>query len=245
MTGEYPTQDLRLVTAVFATNTATKLSARRSSNAPMFVDIVDERALKRPQAEEFIHENYARNYGADVRHFLPRLMTLHDNAGELMATLGFCRARTNRLFLEQYLDKPVETVLSTALGADVGRYGLVEVGNLAASRAGGSRWLIAALTAYLKAAGYDWAVFTAVPSLRNSFVRMGVELVALAPADKARLSDDEQKLWGAYYDTEPVVVAANVHQSFRALTNYLRFQDDRYNLKKMWDHALAVGAGAG
>ena len=47
------------------------------------------------------------------------------------------------------------------------------MGNLATVSSGGARWLIIALTAYLQGAGYDWVVFTAVRSLRNSFEKPG------------------------------------------------------------------------
>src|SRR3989304_9980709 len=83
---------------------------------PMRVDILEAGAPGRGAAEAFIHSHYAQAYGADVRHFLPRLMVLHADDGELLATLGFRRARNDRLFLEQYLDMPVEPQLALKLG---------------------------------------------------------------------------------------------------------------------------------
>lgn len=215
-----------------------------NQTVPMRVDILEAGVPGRDAAEAFIHSHYAQAYGADVRHFLPRLMVLHAADGELLATLGFRRARNERLFLEQYLDTPLETQLALKLGYYCQRYEMVEVGNLATKKPGGARWLIAALTAYLKAAGYEWAVFTAVRQLRNAFARLNVELVPLGPADKSRLDMQEQILWGKYYETDPQVVVASVSQSYEALLGYLDFESDRHRLKPLWQGAFAAGSAA-
>lgn len=208
--------------------------------SPMQVGLLDEHAAGRHSVESFIHQHYARAYDADVRHFLPRLLVLHDDT-ELQAALGFKRARGNRLFLEQYLDVSIEAALSLRLGRYVPRHGLVEVGNLVTAHAGGARWLITALTAYLKGAGYDWAVFTAVTALRNAFTRLGIELVPLAPADPMRLVPEERARWGSYYATEPMVMAASVHQSHDALQGKLLQGDNGNRWLSLWREAFAAG----
>ena len=117
---------------------------------------------------------------------MPILLGLRDHSGEYVAALGMRHAENTPLFLEHYLDQPVEEVLSNILRAEPGeisRRSIVEIGNLAAEHAGGSRWLIVALTAYLQGAGYDWVVFTGVQSLRNSFRKLGLKLFPLAQAE--------------------------------------------------------------
>lgn len=215
--------------------------AARDAGIPVRIDIIDEAGAGRAQAEQFIHDQYARAYGADVRHFLPRLMCLRNDAGDLRAALGFRRARGEQLFLEHYLDAPIERALQAGTGQAVDRFSLVEVGNLAVAGAGGARWLIAALTSYLKAAGYDWAVFTAVAALRNAFEKLGVSLTVLAPASVTRLAKSERAAWGRYYDTRPQVVAANVHQSFAAISRSLDSGAERRTIQAMWNHAFATG----
>lgn len=217
-----------------------QVRALKAGPSPMQVGLLDEHAAGRHAVESFIRQHYARAYDADVRHFLPRLLVLHDDT-ELQAALGFRRARGNRLFLEQYLDVSIEAALSLHLGRYVPRHGLVEVGNLVTAHPGGARWLIAALTAYLKGAGYDWAVFTAVTALRNAFTRLGVELVPLAPADVMRLTPEERADWGSYYATEPMVMAASVHQSHDALQGKLLQGDDGHRWLSLWREAFAAG----
>lgn len=195
----------------------------------------------RPEVEGFIRASFAAAYGASLHHFLPDLMSVRDGRRALLAVLGLRPAESGALFLEQYLEAPIEDTLGRALRRDVTRAGLVEVGNLAVAHSGGARWLIAALTAYLKGAGVDWAVFTAVPALRNAFARMGIELSPLALADPRRLAEAERTQWGRYYDTGPLVMAASVHQAFDALTSFLRRTGDRYRLIGLWKRAYAAG----
>jgi len=196
---------------------------------------------ERPEVEGFIRASFAAAYGARLHHFLPDLMSVRDARRALLAVLGLRPAASGALFLEQYLECPVEGALGRALRREVSRAELVEVGNLAVAHSGGARWLIAALTAYLKGAGVGWAVFTAVPALRNAFVRMGIELMTLAPADPRRLTEAERAQWGRYYDSGPLVMAASVEQAFDALTAFLRRTNDRYRLIGLWKHAYAAG----
>ena len=84
------------------------------------------------------------------------------------AVLGFRYADQAPLFLEHYLERPVEQLLAARLKRPVDRSRLVEVGNLAVTTAGGGRWLITALTAYLSATGSEWALFTIGPALVNN-----------------------------------------------------------------------------
>jgi Thermostable hemolysin len=213
--------------------------------APIDVRLLDRSSPARAATEAFITAHYAWAYGAQVRHFLPRLLALYGADGALFAALGFRSALGERLFLEHYLDLPAEVALSLHLGSSVPRAGMVEVGNLVTARPGGARWLIAALTAYLKAAGYDWAIFTAVHQLCNAFTRLGIKLVPLAQAAKERLPESDQASWGSYYETGPMVVAASVHQSFSALFDSIETQRQIAGPRHLGPKRLTNGIIAG
>jgi len=111
-------------------------------------------------------------------------MVLRNDSGRLLAVLGLRETGSEPLFLEQYLDRPVEQALSAAAAYPIYRDSLVEVGNFAAGATGGGRWLITALTAYLYAAGHSWTVFTCGPELQNAFRRPGVDLLDLGAASR-------------------------------------------------------------
>lgn len=163
---------------------------------------------RRREVEAFIHDVFARRYGADVAAFAPNLALLEEQ-GRIVAAAGWRSADSGPLFLERYLDAPLESVFAKIAGQPVQRSRIVEVGSLAAGRRGASVQMIFLMAEQLDKLGYEWVVFTATRELLTIFLRLGLPLLALAPADPARLGD-EAGLWGSYYDTLPVVVAGRV-----------------------------------
>ena len=155
---------------------------------------VDE--ARRRAVEDFVRERFAAHYQARVRHFMPRLFALEAADGSLHGAVGCRGAAEQGLFLERYLDEPVESVIARRTGERVEREGIVEVGNLAAHGAGTARLLIIALTRILAAEGVRWVGFTGTPALINSFRRLGIALHGLAPADPRRLGVDRDQ-WRA------------------------------------------------
>lgn len=113
------------------------------------------------------------------------------------------------LFLERYLDMPIETAMAQLAGQPVKRERIVEVGHLASEKHGSSIQVILALAEHLARQGHEWVVFTATRELLGIFSRLGLPLLALAPADAARLGQAAAS-WGRYYETRPVVVAGKI-----------------------------------
>lgn len=169
-------------------------------------------SARRAEAEAFVRQVFARRYRADVSSFAPNL-TLLEQDRQIIATAGWRGAETGPLFLEPYLDRPIEQVMAGLAGEAVERRQIVEVGNLASEKPGGSVQVILALAGHLAAQGYQWVVFTATGELIRIFARLGLPLLALVPADPARLGD-EAGAWGSYYETAPVVVAGRIRWAF-------------------------------
>jgi hypothetical protein len=167
---------------------------------------------RRAEAETFVRRVFARRYQAAVSSFAPNL-TLLEQRQQIIAAAGWRGAENGRLFLERYLDTPVEQAMARLADESVERRRIVEVGNLASERAGGSVQIILALAGHLAAEGYEWVVFTATAELIRIFAKLGLPLLALAPADPARLGE-EAKAWGNYYETAPVVVAGRIRWAF-------------------------------
>ncbi len=166
-------------------------------------------AAQRSALEGFIAARFQRAYGARLTHFLPHLLGLRDGAGEWQAAVGYADAAAGPLFLEQYLDAPVEDVLAQALERPVERRRVVEVGNFAAARAGVARRLIPALAARLRELGFEVAVFTATRELRNAFLRLKLWPLVLATADPGRLRAGAGT-WGSYYAHRPAVMGGRI-----------------------------------
>lgn len=215
-----------------------------NSLTPAAVTFSPQIGNDRIQLERFIHAVFAEQYAADIRRFMPVLMGLHSQSGSYLAALGLRMASDGPLFLEYYLRQPVEKMLSSAAHYEpdeISRTSIVEVGNLAAHHAGGARWLIIALTAYLQGAGYDWVVFTSVTSLRNSFRKLGLKMYSLGRAELQMLPDAEQSSWGSYYDSHPQVMAVNVHHTYGVLERLLRLENALAALRNIWQQSFTFG----
>jgi hypothetical protein len=192
------------------------LSSRR--HAPVRVSQTTLGSPRRAEAEAFIRTTFAAHYGAQVPAFAPNLMLVEDDRGLLAAT-GWRCAGDEPLYLERYLDTPIEHSISRVAGHEVERTRIVEVGNLASAKAGTSLEVILALARHLDQLGYDWVTFTATRTLVGIFHRLRLPLLALATANPERLGE-EASAWGRYYDTAPIVVAGRIRLALEQVRNH-------------------------
>ncbi len=201
----------------------------------MRLDIIEPHHVDRTEAEDFIRATFHDVYRARIEHFMPHLIRLKTLQDDLVAIVGYRDGASHPLYLEHYLDAPIEQVLSAKVGQPVRRQDIVEVGNLADAAPGGARAAIIILTAFLYSAGYRWVVFTGVPMLRNAFGRLGLEPVELADADPALLPTGEMENWGSYYAGQPLVMGGDIRQGFASLDLLRRLLIDT------WQDALDQG----
>jgi hypothetical protein len=212
-----------------------------TDNLPTCVRTCPPGGPQRMAAEQFVHHCFKQHYSADIRHFMPMLMSLSDEQDRLQAVLGFRHADDEPLFLETYLDQPVEQILSSRICQPVDRSRLVEVGNLSVANAGGTRWLFTALTAYLSTTHCEWVLFTIGPLLHNAFRRLGFTLVDLAEARRERLPAEEQAAWGSYYDQKPRVMAGKLAHGHAGLWAMC---EREVAMMELWQQAVAAGSEA-
>lgn len=180
--------------------------------------LVERRGEARGEVESMIRERFARAYQARVAQFMPRLLALQGDDGVPVAACGLRHADGQPLFLERYLDAPVEVAIGKACKLPVTRAQIIEVGQFAGSGGGAFRSLIVRLTAMLHREGQAWVVFTGTTALRNAFSRLGLEPCELGPAEPERLHETERGDWGSYYAHSPRVLCGNVGEGFLALS---------------------------
>ena len=180
------------------------------------LEIVPPGHPDRASLQRFIADGYARAYGADVRHFARTLVGLRRADWQWKAAVGYTLVGPEAVFLEQYLDRPVEDVLTERTGAAVRRDEIVEVGNLAALDAGAARQIIVRMTELLHRLGRSWVVLTSTKALLNSFSRLGIHPIRLAKADPGRLPDGGAS-WGTYYASEPCIMTASIPLGYARL----------------------------
>lgn len=165
----------------------------------------DAKDPQRGELELFVQGAFASRHSARVRSFMPTLLALRNDKGEICSVAGFRSAAHEPLFLEHYLDGPIERAISTVTRLEVSRSHIVEVGNLAGMNCRSAMRLILALPRLLLDRGHRWMVFTATDTVRQLLANYHAPLIDLAPAVASRvqgLGDD----WGRYYDTNPRIM---------------------------------------
>ena len=163
---------------------------------------------QRHLVESFIGKRYMDDYGAKLSHFCTQLV-ISVFGTQLQAAIGYERADQQPLFLEQYFSLPVEQLIAQASNTPCTRSQIVEVGNLASDSPGALRRFILILGRYFVQQQYQWVVFTAIPSLLNTFEKFNVPLFELGIADPQALGDKAEH-WGNYYSKSPKVMAAHI-----------------------------------
>ncbi len=166
----------------------------------------------RQKLERFISSTYKSVFNATLKCFLPNLVAATLSNGEIRSAFGYCDASQDRLFLESYLDGPIESLLSQKAGQCVPRNKIVEVGNLSIDKNANSVSTIRDIACYLQKLGYEWIVCTATRYLRVLFLKSGSRPISIARASISRVSADGTD-WGNYYLTVPEILGGNIEKS--------------------------------
>jgi hypothetical protein len=197
-----------------ATAACSAADQHRSFGRNLRVAEVSAGSPPRTELEAFVAEAFRRRHDATVQSFMPTLLSFRDGDGVLRGVIGLRGAARQALYLEQYLEQPVEAAIAAATGQPVERREVVEVGNLAGSNCRTAMRMVALLPAHLLANDYRWIVFTATNAVRGILQGFGAPLVELARADGSRVSGGPDR-WGHYYDTDPRVLAGYLPASRR------------------------------
>jgi hypothetical protein len=163
---------------------------------------------QRPALETYIGQQFASTYDAKITEFLPILSSMECH-GNISAVAGIRPARETDLFIEQYLDAPIEVILSQLNQTSIDRSSIVEIGNLSATHRGATLLFFVVQIAMLHEAGIKWDVFAATNQVETIMSKLNFVSLELGPADPARLGDDA-KNWGSYYDTQPTILATDI-----------------------------------
>lgn len=171
-------------------------------------------ADNRGDQEAFIKSVYRRVHSAEIQQFLPNFLSLLNQSDQLLAICGLRYGDESQLFLEQYLNAPIEQVLLLHTGREVSRERIVEVGNLAVASPAHIRHLLASLNTHLHSTDVEWVVFTGINTLYNSLRKLNIPMHILGKADLGRLPHTQHSAWGSYYEANPQVIAVQRFQPY-------------------------------
>jgi hypothetical protein len=167
---------------------------------------------------EFAKRLFENHHCAKINPRYLQWRSINAPDGKPLAVLGYRSAGDGPLFLESYLDRPIEQIVPERLGITVARHQIVEIGCLAAipSAAQVRLWRE---TAELLGEHHAVAVATLTEPLQRSFARIGLPLVPIAAASSDRVAASEED-WGSYYNQVPWVCAGIIAEGATALSRY-------------------------
>ncbi len=183
--------------------------------SPVF-ELIEHVGDDRAAVETFISQRFAECFGSRIEAFMPRLFSLRNREGDICGAFGL-RSTNRNLFLEQYLDSPIEKTIAVNVRSRIERRTIIEVGHFSGAMPGTVRTMIGLLTERLHREGFEWVVFTGTTSLRNAFCRLGLCPIDLQAATIDRLPVEERAAWGSYYEHAPRVLVGNVQEGYRAM----------------------------
>lgn len=128
---------------------------------------------QRAEVEGFIKGIFKYHHQAQVTSFLPNLFAVFNETGQTQTALGIKGASQGSLYLEHYLDEPIEKLVGNTLGETVKRSEVVEIGNLASQNSASCKALFAHITQHLQEQNVNWITCTGTATLRVVFKRLG------------------------------------------------------------------------
>ncbi len=159
--------------------------------------------------ETEIRERYAHHFGARIEGFMPWLLRFTPaNAGD-SGVLGLRPASGGELYLESYLDAPIERYIESLAGRPVARSAIVEIGQLAVEHRSVVVPFFRALVPFLREQGYRWVCFTATGPVRALLARAGLSGSEITAASAERVAGRGDE-WGSYYQHDPRVIVGDL-----------------------------------
>ena len=166
-------------------------------------------------ATQFTREQYKERFSSELTEFYPNTVSVYED-GVLTAVAGFRGAGTGKLFLEQYLDTPIEDCIWEKFTPPAERHEIVELGGFAATTRHAALALMQYLAPTLYELGYKKLVCTANKPIQMCLRKLGLEPIFVADADEAKLTESNEN-WGTYYKGHPQIFTGDIKAGIQAM----------------------------
>lgn len=170
-----------------------------------------EAGAERSIVEQYIAAKFKQSHGASIEKFLPFILEMRSD-DSIDAAIGLRPGHFKPMFLEQYLDGPVEQQIAQFSNRPIDRSSLIEVGNLVVTKRAAGLILFLVVAAALAKANYEWMVFTVTPEVERLMQRLGFTPSYLVMADQSKLERNTTD-WGCYYENAPKVMVGSLTEA--------------------------------
>jgi len=185
---------------------------KTDSASSLNMDVFSEHSANRDKVEAFIKAGFMKTFGANISVTMPFLLSVSE--GKLKAALGI-RPATSGLFIEQYLDKPIER-LSFFLSHHANREDIVEIGNLYSNSNRFTIPLFLVTAVSLFCLNFRFMAFSGTNKVIDLINKAGIDYEYICEATPGQLENSIDE-WGSYYETKPIVVVVSLAQVMQVI----------------------------
>ncbi|MFT4939542.1 MAG: hypothetical protein ACI88A_002585 [Paraglaciecola sp.] len=195
------------------------LQSMRSQKYAYHIEVFAKHDEGRENVERFIEQGFLTAYNATISISMPWVLAI--STGCFKAALGI-RSATDALFVEQYSEQPIECILQD-MYAPVFRSEIAEIGHLYSNAKKFTIPLFLTTAVSLFCNHYKFMVFAATEHVLDLIERSGIAHQMITPADPDKLTKSANN-WGAYYDTNPKVVAISLSNVMQVINHNKKFR---------------------
>lgn len=202
----------------------------------MKIVLAHRETIEWQESAALVRSVFREEFGADIRAEPDCFVAYVNQSGrgeqavEACAGISFFGQRP--LLVEQYLDAPVEDVLTGVYGHTVLRGEILQMGSIASRQVTAGADILRALPLILAGMGRPYAVLTATARLAALMKRLGIVYHMLCEADGSRLGPDELARWGSYYQARPIVAYGKVSEQSEMLAGLMgRYAFDMVSIR--------------
>lgn len=171
-------------------------------------EVASRDSIVRHTLESRVRSGFGHHFDACIEGFMPDLAAYRHVSGAT-GVIGIRGANDERLFLESYLDQPVESVISDSARRPILRREVVEVGQFIVDDKAIVLDFFRDLVPFLRSRGYEWVCFTGTNRIRKLLTKVGFFGKPVAMATKDKVGSDALN-WGTYYQFEPCVIVGKL-----------------------------------
>ena len=172
--------------------------------------LVDLEHPARSRVERFISDRFLASHNSRISNLMSHHVVCRNDRGDILAAVGFRVADGNTLFLESYLEQPIEQVIAAQDASQPTRPTIAEVGNLASINHRATLLVFRQLFAELDQRQIDWVVCTACDALQKSMARQGLVFDKVCTAHASCLGAQAAH-WGSYFAAQPNVLVGDLN----------------------------------